>query len=215
MKKITPLFSMLLLSVSLIAACHYSKTQKIASESENVIEDTKSGSVNLQNASLYSVLDSFAKVNGEYFHCIPTVGYLKVLKSNGNDELKLLLASFEINSSNLKKLYFDEVLTVNYYRFFLDRDTGNDMGKNLGRVLKNETWKNRDKRGCGSERYWLVHLSGKQLDTISYRATGLDQVPCMDCNEWGDLSRTFVKRKNSDSLDRILGSGSIFLKPVN
>lgn len=165
--------------------------------------------ITLKNADLYQVLDSFSKLNlSSSTKCIPTIGYLKIIEVKGNKEMKLLIQSYEINSSYLKKLPFSEVIKVNNYRFFIDQNMShyfdkNGIEKNIRQVIGKELDQAANKIGCGSEFTWLVHFSGKSIDTISYRATSPFGVACLGCDEWGDVSRMFVKTKDSDSLKRI------------
>lgn len=187
--------------IGFISSCTDSKQQKEPANKETI-------QLTVNNPELHTVLDSFSKLNLEYFHCIPTIGYLKIIETKGNDEMKLLIQSFEINSPNLKKLSFNKEFKVNDYRFFLDQNSDNFFGeqnsrKNLGQTVKKESHENAEKKGCGSQYTWLVHFSGKSIDTISYRATSQFVFTCWGCDEWGDLTRTFVKMKGSDSLKRI------------
>lgn len=193
-----------LILVCFVYSCTGNKKHPPISEEKTGMSET----ITLKNADLHQVLDSFSKLNLQYYRCIPTIGYLKIIESKGNDEMKLLIQSFEINSPDLKKLSFNKEFKVNDYRFYLDENNDNffeeqDSRKNLGQTVKKESHENAGKKGCGSQYTWLVHFSGKSIDTISYRATSQFVFPCWRCDEWGDLSRTFVKTKGSDSLKRI------------
>ncbi len=177
-----------LLLVCFVSSCTDNKKHQPVIEEKIEVGET----ITIKNADLHQVLDSFSKLNLEYYRCIPTIGYLKIIETKGNDEMKLLIQSFEINSPDLKKLSFNEEFKVNNYRFYLDENRDNFFSKrtsreNLWKMMKEERNQNAEKKGCGSERTWLVHFSGKSIDTISYRATSPLWVACLGCDEWGDV----------------------------
>lgn len=197
MKRMLRLLLAVLL-IGLITACTRSNKKPIpvSKGSQPVIAIT--------NPELMTVLDSFSKLNLNYSKCIPTVGYIQIVEAKANNDIKLLIESYELSSPHLEKLLFDEELKLNHYRFFIYYNTdhyfGKNSGKTLSQILEKERIQHTGKHGCGSEFTWLVHFSGNSIDTISYRATSQFETSCMGCNEWGDVSRMFVKAKGSDSL---------------
>ncbi|WP_343748898.1 hypothetical protein [Fluviicola sp.] len=197
-----PVF-LILLAACFAYSCTSSKKHETTSTKDS-FTDGNLEAITVNNADLLQVLDSFARLNRKYLHCTPTVGYIQIMETRANNELKLLIESYNIDSPDLEKLFFNEIVVVKNYRFFVDRNTdnyfGRKSGRNLGKILKKERMQYAEKERCGSEFTWLVHFSGKSIDTISYRATSRFEPPCMGCNEWGDISRMFVKAKDSDSL---------------